>query len=66
MFINYSPVAKFTFILLLLALVTIKKCHLKQLDVDNTFLCADLSEEFYMILPPKPNPTRYSINKIFI
>ena len=47
----FSPIAKMVTVKVLLSLVSIYNWHLTHLDVNNTFLHGDLSEEVFMHLP---------------
>jgi hypothetical protein len=57
-FETYSPVAKVTFVRLIIALASLNNWFLHQLDVNNAFLHGDLKEDVYMVIPPGVTVTR--------
>lgn len=50
-FETYSLVAKLVIVKMFLAITTIKKWNLVQLDVNNVFLSGELHEEVFMDIP---------------
>ncbi|KAL0451611.1 UNVERIFIED_CONTAM: Retrovirus-related Pol polyprotein from transposon TNT 1-94 [Sesamum latifolium] len=66
-FDTYAPIARIASIRVLLALASIYKLNVHQMDVKMTFLNGDLSEEVYMeqpegfVLPGNENKTRHRL-----
>ncbi|CAJ2662780.1 unnamed protein product [Trifolium pratense] len=67
---NQYSSAKLTTVRLVLAIASIHRWHLHQLDVNNAFLHGDLHEDVYMIVPPgvhtsKPNQVCKLIKSLY-
>jgi len=69
-FDTYSPVAKLTTVRTVIALASMNKLHIHQLDVNNAFLHGDLQEDVYMLVPSgitlsKPNQVCKLIKSLY-
>lgn len=54
---NFAPIAKMTFVLLLIAIASIHRWHIYQMDINNALSNGDLVEEVYMTpLPTLAHP----------